>query len=209
MRRVICILTFVLLFLSLGCLNANKHLLFNESIEYIQELDIMKEPVLIHGYDGKYSLKVEQGQAIKLIELQDHSVSLSLDNEKNRIVAVRIYEDAANILNVIQSCLKNGYYSNWENVPSAETPYAIHIYLSEEGKKLIPESNAIDEIFVSVSFGSDQETTVSTNSIRTEHYIPKGLNVSIVYKNGLNVSYLYGEYYDQTIVTWDEVSQEH
>ena len=204
MKRVIVVLTFFVLSLFLGCVRADEHLLFNDSNMYIQELDIMIDPVLILDYDGMYTMKIEEGQVIKLIK--DNSIPLSLDNEENLFVSECIYTDSTNILKTIKICLNNGYYSDWKNVPSAETPYAVYIDLTEEGYKLFPESNAIEQVSISVSFGSNQETSKHINSILTKHYMPKGMNVYIQYKNGLNTTFLYGEFYNQTIVTWDEVT---
>ncbi len=176
--------------------------ILDESIRYIDGLDITHDPVLIERKDGKYTLKAENGEVVTLLETkQDDTVLLPLLTEENSQLTERILKDAENILELVKRCIQNKYYSDLHNEPSGVNPDLLFLSISEDGIKLFSEFGMIEYIKIAIRIQRTNESAKNAIQVQKQYFAPNGIRITIK-KQGdqYTEEFYFGSAYDYTLV---------
>lgn len=204
-KRVICI--FLLLSCFISCVYANNEISYvdlqhfmEETLSYFVSLDVKHDPVLVLDMGGKYSLKAKNGSVIVLLEKNRHQITLSLDIPENMQRAESILNDASDILQAIQTCLQNGFYTDLYTNPTDVIQNTIYIELTDEGIGLFPESDNIEYIKVHISTHTTNKIIDNSVQIQKQRLVPDGISICIKRQNNdYEETYCYGANYDYTL----------
>lgn len=203
MKRLITVFILLLLALLMGCIFANEKFSdkdlkeFKEEANlYFQTLDLEKNPVVVDGYDGEYSLKILNGELAYLRQYNgETSSSLSLDYKDYRELAEDILSDAAEKLNIVKTCLNNNLYDNLTNDPHDTVPYIVSCSISVNGLNLFPEKEEVDSVMIYMISYESNEKENGAILLGKQYRIPSGLEMDIHWKDGTVTYYLFGDAY--------------
>ena len=170
--------------------------LWEKSIDYVLTLDAGKDPVLVEQYDNQYSMRIESGNPVTLICTAKKTVSLTLDTDDNQAIAARIQGDASYVLQIMKSCMKDGYCKDIRYDDSIEGIPNLWAYLNEEGIKLLPNADEIESVIVSIHPAVIKDKIDDAVKVGRRIMIPNGLDIYIIMYDGSKCSYLYGAAFD-------------
>ena len=205
MKRIKLILVFLILSI-VGCTYRAEKLsdaelsAFMERVSpYLQELDAETDPVYIDFYNHKYSMKMEKGEPVVLIDNDEESTFLSLDNSENHELAEEMSSNAYKTLGIVQYCMRNKMYVELENDPNGVRPYDVYCYLADEGIALFPKNEQIERISICIHSEKSQKGQEGAIQIGKVFRVPKGLAVYIDWKDKTYSAYLFGDDFDYEI----------